>query len=211
MQFRSRGQIHVDVIHARNWFEEINISTTGTRLELIHAYFDELLNPTLPEGANPLGVDATDEDTYYALSDGAGFGLIKAEMSKLPSHQLPRSTLRAILKGPLVASKEDKSSSDSRNKFVELELAAHFSCAGIQILGFDDLKFAFEGHTYLVECKRPFRSATLDDNIEKAYTQLRAKLRNESDRGIVAVAVEKVFDLDSRIHHVESPTSARKF
>ncbi len=88
MQFRSRGQIHVDVIHARNWFEEINISTTGTRLELIQGYFDELLNPTLPEGANPLGVDATEEDTYYALSDGAGFGLIKAEMSKLPPHRL---------------------------------------------------------------------------------------------------------------------------
>ena len=51
MQFRSRGQIHVDVIHARTWFEQIGISTIGTRLELIQEYFDELLNPTLPDGA----------------------------------------------------------------------------------------------------------------------------------------------------------------
>jgi hypothetical protein len=210
MQIRSRTQIHVDVIHARAGFEKIDIPTAGTRLEKINEYFDELLNPTKPEGG-PLEEDATDEDAYYALSDGAGFGLITTEMSKLRSDQLPRRALRDILGGPLTASKEDSTSSDSRNKFVELELAAHFSSAGLHLLGFDDLKFEFEGHTYLVECKRPFHERTLDDNIEKAYTQLRAKLDDSSDRGIVAVAVEKVFGLESMLHPIRSAASATDF
>jgi hypothetical protein len=210
MHFRSRTQIHVDVIHACDWFEKKGIPIAGTRLEQIRGYFEELLNPTTSEEKS-LEVKATEIDTYYAMSDGAGFSLIASEMSKLPSHLLPRRTLRDILDGPLAASKEDPSSSDSRNKFVELELAAHFSSAGLHLLGFDDLKFDFEGHTYLVECKRPSHRGTLDDNIEKAYTQLRAKLDHSSDRGIVAVAVEKVFGLEGRIYPVESPAAATDF
>jgi hypothetical protein len=146
MEFRSIGLILVDVLQACKWFEKIGISTTGTRLEAIRGYLDELLNPTTPE-AKPLGEDATEEDIYYALSDGAGFGLIAAEMAKLSSQLLPRRTLRDNLQGPLAASKEEPgSTSDARNKFVEIELAAYFSSAGFKLLGFDDLKFEFEGH-----------------------------------------------------------------
>src|ERR1017187_8036172 len=49
--------------------------------------------------------------------------------------------------------------------------------------------------------------------ILRAYTQLRAKLSGSSDRGIVAVALEKVFDLDSRIQPAAlaiSPTDFAK-
>jgi len=211
MEFRPIGRIYLDVLRACEWFEKIGISTTGTRLEAIRGYLDELLNPTTPE-AKPLGEDATEEDTYYALSDGAGFGLIAAEMAKLSSQLLPRRTLRDILQGPLAASKEEPgSTSDARNKFVELELAAYCSSAGFKLLGSDDLKFEFEGHQYVVECKRPSHEATLDNNIEKAYSQLRGKLGHASDRGIVAVAIEKVFGLERRIHHVESASSATAF
>lgn len=97
------------------------------------------------------------------------------------------------------------------DKFVELELAANFSAASFRILSFDDLKVDFEDHTYLFECKRPSHSGTLDQNVEKAYTQLRAKLDHSSDRGIVAIAVEKVFGLDSRIQRVESGIAANDF
>jgi hypothetical protein len=199
------------MLQACEWFEKIGISTTGTRLEAIRRYLDELLNPTTPE-AKPLGEDATEEDTYYALSDGAGFGLIAAEMAKLSPQIIRHHTLQDILKGPLAASREEPSTNNARNKYVELEFAAHCSSAGFKLLGLDDLKFEFEGHQYLVECKRPFREATLDRNIEEAYSQLRGKLGHASDRGIVGVAVEKVFGLDRRrIHQVESASSATAF
>jgi hypothetical protein len=169
MHFRRLGQIYVDALHARDWFEATGIPTANTRLESIIACIDGLLNPTTAE-TEPLGSGATSEDTYYALSDGAGFGLIATEMSKLPTDLLPRRVLEDILKGPLATSKEDPSSSDPRNKFVELELAANLSSAGLQLLDFDDVKFQFENHSYLVECKRPSQSNRLEYNIEKAYS-----------------------------------------
>jgi len=211
MYLRSGTQIHVDVIHARDWFEQIGVPTAGTRLEMILKYFDELLNPTSSD-SNPLGANPTEANTYYALNDGAGFGLIASEMSKLPSHLLPKLALKDILQGPLAASGDVTSNSDSRNKFVELELAANLSAAGFKLLGFDDVKVEFEGHNYLIECKRPTRAGTtLDANVEKAYSQLQAKLGDSSERGIVAIAVEKVFGLENRIHLFESDTSATNF
>jgi hypothetical protein len=199
MQFRTLGQIYVDAYRAREWFKSVGIPTASSRIDRILNYIDGLLNPTV--GSNdPLGAHATPEDTFHALSDGAGFGLIASQMSKLPSHLLPRQTLRDIIKGTLAASAENQASNDARNKFVELELGANLSSAGFQILGFDDLRFGFEGHPYQVECKRPSHGGTLDNNIDKAYRQVSARLRSSSDRGIVAVAVEKVLELDSRIH-----------
>ena len=205
MQFQSLRQIMVDVIDALNRLQGIGITTTGTRLERI---LDVLLTLEDPE-ASPLGMDATEEDTCYALSDGAGFGRIAAETSNLPSHLLPRRTLQDILKGPLVPSQEKPGSTATpRNKFVELELAAHCSSAGFKLLGFDDLTFEFEGCRYVVECKRPWAKRTLGSNIEEAYKQLRSKLVGRDCRGIVAVAIEKVFGLDRRFQQVDSEASA---
>ncbi|MGA2330107.1 MAG: hypothetical protein ABSH05_28045 [Bryobacteraceae bacterium] len=210
MQFRSIGQIIVDIINALDWYRKIGIPTADTRLEKIHNYAQKVLNPITP-GFQALGTGTTEEDAYYALSDGSGFGLIAAEMSKVASPLLPRGALRDILCGPLAVSSEGPSSSDSRNKFVELELAANLSSAGINLVGFDDLKFQFEGCRYIVECKRPSHDRTLDNNIEKAYRQLQARLEHSTDRGIVAIAVEKVLGLDCQIHDLDSPASSNEF
>jgi hypothetical protein len=48
MKFRSRGQILVEVLEACEWFKKVGIPTTGTRLEAIRDYLDELLSPTTP-------------------------------------------------------------------------------------------------------------------------------------------------------------------
>jgi hypothetical protein len=199
MHFRSLGQIYVDTLKARDWFEATGIPTSNTRLENIVVHIEGLLNPTTT-GTEAIGSGVESEDTYYALSDGAGFGQIATEMSKLPPDLLP-----------LAISKEEPASSDPRNKFVELELAANLSSAGLQLLAFDDVKFRFEGHSYLVECKRPSQSNRLEYNVEKAYTQLRAKLNHSSDRGMVAVALEKVFELDSRIQPAALAISPTEF
>jgi hypothetical protein len=210
VQFRTLGQIYIDALHAREWFNAAGITTAGSRLDKILDYIDGLLNPSAA-GAELLGANATPADMYYALNDGAAFGLIATEMSKLPAHLLPRRTLQDILKGPLAASAEDQSSNDARNKFVELELSANLSSAGFQILGFDDLRFGFEGSSFQVECKRPSRSGTLDSNMERAYSQVSTRLKSSSDRGMVAVAVEKVLDLDSRVQPASLAPSPSAF
>jgi hypothetical protein len=55
------------------------------------------------------------------------------------------------------------------------------------------------GHSYFVECKRPLSGRRLDDNLSAAYAQLVSRLTNSTDRGIVAIAIEKVSGLDLRI------------
>lgn len=211
MRVRTIGQIIVDIKGAIDWYRALGISTAGTRLKSMLDYAGKVLNPITP-GFQPLGVDTTEEDAYYVLTDGAGFGQIVSEISKVGPNLLPRRTLRDILSGPIAASYEDPRSSDSRNKFVELELAASLSPAGeFEITGFDDLKFEFEGCRYMVECKRPSRNGRLDARMQKAYEQLRSKLECSTDRGIVAVAVEKVLGLDGRVHNLDSPAACTEF
>jgi hypothetical protein len=62
-----------------------------------------------------------------------------------------------------------------------------------------------------VECKRPFREGRLEENIEKAYGQLRMKLVGPNDRGIIAVAVDKMLGLDRVIHEFPTHSSASAF
>jgi hypothetical protein len=195
---------------ALEWYKSLGIPTAGSRLERILEYAHRVLNPTTP-CLQPLESDTTDEDAYYALTDGFGFGRIAVEISKLPPTLIPRRALRDIISGPLAASKEGRKFGDSRNKFVELELAASLSSAGIKLLGFDDLKFEFDGRRYIVECKRPSRSGTFDSNMEKAYGQLQKRLEHSTDRGIVAVAVEKVLGLDTQIYDLDSPALSNQF
>jgi hypothetical protein len=168
MQIRGIGQIVLDIKRAYDWYANIGISPVGTRLQEIHDYVTyQLFNTATPE-AKALEAGAGDEDTYYALIDGASFGQIATEISKLPSHLLPRSTLRDVLKGPLATSKEEAGpTADPRNKFVELELAAHLSSAGFELLGFDDLEFEFENHRYRVECKRPSHKGNSTTTLRK--------------------------------------------
>lgn len=204
VEYNNLGQIIASLHGALKWWKKIDIQTGGTRLDEIQKYLDELLNPTTPEAnsfsRDPLGVDA-----YSVLNDAAGFGRIAKGLSSVSTNLLPRGALRDVLRGSLAASKESEDvTTDPRNKFVELELAANCSAAGFNIIGFDDLKFEFEGQKYFVECKRPSCSKTLDQNIDKAYIQLKARIGDSSARGLVAVAVEKVFDLDQTFHEVDS-------
>jgi hypothetical protein len=209
MEIRSLGRIIVDVLEAKKWFQRIGIATDGTRLEQIDRYLHELLNPTAPT-ANPFGSDPTGPGAYHALSEAAGFGRIARNFSSIPSHLLPRQALKDALGGPFKLSAEPAGGTgDARNKFVELELAAYCLESGISVTGFDDLRFDFERCPYIVECKRPLQRGTVEQNISKAYRQLRARLK-EHERGVVAVAVDRAFGLDAGFHQVSSVTDFRR-
>ena len=206
---RSIGQIALAIKQASEWFaDNVNISIGDSRLEKINDFvFHQLLDSGTSVGKKFQEGEA-DKNAYYALSDGVGFGLIASEMDKLPSHLIPRQTLKDILKGPLVVSDEIAGeTTDPRNKFVELELAANLSSSGFEIIGFDDVKFRFENTNYLVECKRPFSNKNLESNIEKAYYKLRKSLEGNGSRGIIAIAVDKVFELDKGFLEIETLSS----
>lgn len=203
MEIKSIGQIIAGVCRAREWFESIGVSTSRTRLEEIEKYLHEILNHRNPD-TNPFNAYHQAPEAYQILSDAASFVRIATGLESMPSHLLPRGVLRDSLRGPIALSAESNpNATDPRNKFVELELAAHCSHTRLDIVDFDDLKFIFEGTRYVIECKRPFSPNTLEANIEKAYDQICKRLE-EGNRGIVAIAVEKVFHLDGRFHEIES-------
>jgi hypothetical protein len=203
MELKSLGNIIVDFLNARKWFKSVGVSTTGTRLDEIDRYLQELLNPTGTD-ANPFSGAPLNPAAFHVLNEAAGFGRIARGLASVSTQLIPRGLLRDCLRGPFALSGEfDPATRDPRNKFVELELAAYCADAGINLIGFDDVKFEFEGTRYLVQCKRPASMKSLYTNIDNAYKQLRDRLE-EVERGIVAIAVDKVFALDERFHDAES-------
>jgi hypothetical protein len=205
MYFRSGEQIFQELQGAIAWFESIGISTQETRIQAIgHYLFDQIT------GLNP-GTTVPEPDHSAIISDASGFALIAKEFSRIPSNLLPRRTLSESLRGQLCPSNEDTQSSDARNKFFELELAAHLSVTGVKLVGFDDVQMEFEGYRYVIECKRPFLDDTFEGNLGKAYSQLGKRLKGPMDRGIAAIAIEKVLTLDDKVHQLDSSVEANDF
>jgi hypothetical protein len=211
IQIKNIGKIAIDIKQACDWYTNQHIDITGKRLDAIRNHVVFCLMNTATVEAKSFEKGIVTEKDYYALSDGAAFGLIARELSKLKPHILQKSTIKGIMNGPLVPKDENINNSDGRNKFVELELAANLSSAGIKIIGFDDVAFEFEGVRYLCECKRPFKDSSLDRNIKKAYSQLTNKLGSSKDRGLIAIAVEKIFNLDQSFQTLSVASGASDF
>ena len=211
IQIKNIGKIAIDIKQACDWYTNQHIDITGKRLDAIRNHVVFCLMNTATVEAKSFEKGIVTEKDYYALSDGAAFGLIARELSKLKPHILQKSTIKEILQGPLVPKDENINNSDGRNKFVELELAANLSSAGLKLLGFDDVAFEFEGVRYLCECKRPFKDSSLDRNIKKAYSQLTNKLGSSKDRGLIAIAVEKIFNLDQSFQTLSVASGASDF
>jgi hypothetical protein len=199
--FRRFDEVLHDVQEARRWYGSLGIDTAGSRLELIEAKTEALLADLGDATAGEVVNRWSNPDTYYALSDGAAFGRVARELGKSGPNLLPRKKLRTILEGPL--SPHDESSLDgsvnARNFFTELELAADLSEKGVSPTGFDDLQFHFRGVDYSIQCKRLISSSRVRENIAEAYEQLKNNLRTDHERGLIALAVEKVMGLDTKI------------
>ncbi len=144
-------------------------------------------------------------ETYYVLSDGAAFGRIAREISKIGPNLTPKKSFCMLLEGPLNPQDETPGdgSVNARNIFTELELAAYFSEKGISPTGFGDLRFRFNEVNYSLQCKRLLSDLRVEENIQKAYDQLKGDLRTDKDRGLIALAVDKVMRLEGKFYSVE--------
>lgn len=196
---------------ARGWLEDLGIATSGTRIEAIEERVDGVVSALslLEAKALALGRSVDRErallevwdrpETYYALADGAAFGRVWAALREWPSHRVPRQELKKVLGGPLVPTSETPDSTEARNLFVELELAADLIEKGIRVSGFGDVRFDFEDVEFAVQCKRPFSAGNLRLNTEKAASQLTTDFEGAAQRGFIALAIDKVMDLDHGI------------
>lgn len=202
---RNFSQILIDVQSARDWYTSIGISTEGTRLELIEERVAALLTDLKSEPAEKVVERWGTAETYYVLSDGAAFGRIAREISKIGPNLTPKKSLRVLLEGPLNPQDETPGdgSVNARNIFTELELAAYFSEKGISPTGFGDLRFRFNEVNYSLQSKRLLSISRVQENIQKAYDQLKRDLTTDEDRGLIALAVDKVMGLEGKLYRVE--------
>jgi hypothetical protein len=137
-----------------------------------------------------------------------GFGRIAREIGQVGPNLLPKRNLRTLLEGPLSPEDEEPgdASVNARNIFVELELAAYFSEKGIPPTGFNDLRFQVEAVDYSVQCKRLLSRSRVNENVEKAYDQLQKDLMTANDRGLIALATDKMMSLEGKILPAENET-----
>jgi hypothetical protein len=203
-QLHSYDKILDGVIRTQEWYRSLGISTQGTRLDAIRSTIESIIHDITYRSPEDVLAEINLERAFYALTDGSSFGRIQQDLSQLPSSLLRRSDLKRILQGPLCPTEETPSSTDGRNVFVELEMAADFIRQGIQVTGFDDLKFKFGRTDFSLQCKRPFHPGTVERNVKSAYAQLGRNFKSDHDRGLLALAVEKALKLDGKIFPIKS-------
>jgi hypothetical protein len=202
-EHRSFAQILGDIHAARAWYGSLGIPTKGTRVELIESAVQDLQRDLTSLPPEEVVDKWSNPETYYALSDAAGFGAIAREVGKVGPNLMPRLNLRRILSGPILLGDEvpHQGNTDARNIFVELELAAKISEKGLPLLGFDDLQFQFDQRRYHVQCKRLHSdsAASVQQNVDAAYRQLGKTMSTDHDRGFIVLAVEKVLGLVGKV------------
>jgi hypothetical protein len=191
-----------DVQLAREWFDHVGVASAGTRLVAIERTLASFLADLQSLSIAQLTAQwdwASRRDAYYALTEGEAFSRIHKQLSRLRSDQLPRSELSRALQGPLVPSSETPGTTEPRNIFIELDLASVLMRSGVQITGFDDVRFRFDRIGYVTQCKRPFSAKSVAANVEAAWKQIDVRApKGSHERGIIALAVDKVLGLDQQ-------------
>ncbi len=134
---------------------------------------------------------------FEALEVLTVFRAFSGESSLILKEKLARA-----LSGPASPSRETPKNSGARNTMFELVLASDWKNAGAVVeLGEPDIRVAFEGTTFLVECKRPFSAKSVRRNIEEAAAQLGTTLETPEQAdsfGLVAVSISRLFPLGDR-------------
>lgn len=192
-----------EVRAARSWLDGLGIVTAGSRVEAIESTIAALtadLAALPPEEVVARWDWANRRDAYYALTEGTSLARVHQQLSKLGSHSQPRGELKRAVLGPLVPTDEQAGAlAEPRNLFLELDLAAAMMAGGIEVTGFDDVRFTYDKVRYVVQCKRPFGYNSVKANVEGAWSQLDKRAPAGSHiRGVIALGVDKVLGLDRR-------------
>ena len=126
--------------------------------------------------------------------------------NELKNHQIPRAKLVEILKGPFLPKDEDPKAQNihSRNTLFELQIAAKFNNAGIEVIGFNDIDFILDEQQFNAQCKRIHSLKRIEENVQKAYKQIQSRLKNnENHKAIICISIDKLSQKDGKILRVK--------
>ncbi|MFX0198391.1 MAG: hypothetical protein ACFFCW_19910 [Candidatus Hodarchaeota archaeon] len=190
----------------RNWLNNIKLKTDESRfsgiLEQVNVICDYHANNKVQELVN----NYNNEILWYSLLESTALLDIYEAFKDLKNHQIPRAKLAEILKGPFLPRDEDPATQNThcRNTLFELQMAAKFINAGIEVVGFDDIDFIFEEHQFNAQCKRIHSIKRIEENVQKAYEQIQSRFKkNEKQRAIICISIDKLAEKDDKILKVK--------
>ena len=188
---------------AKAWLKALKISIDGTRFGI---YYDNL-KEIVTWHSNGADIDSlfhimSLETAYYSLTESNALIAIYEAFNGLDQDHLPKRKLRMMLEGPALPSAEvpGDANVNPRNILFEIELATRFVKAGFRVNDFQDINFDFQEFRINIECKRPNTKKSVTGNIDEGCKQLlkRDPTHGLTSRNIIAISVDKVFEIDKK-------------
>lgn len=196
------------------WLIRTGITINGTRyfelIELLRVIVDHYKKSEISQLLNKY-----DEATLWvALTDATAFVRIYLGFKDIKSHCLPRAKLKEMLDGPLLPWNEspDVSNIHARNTLFELEMAAWFKRAGLEVTNYDDAQFDFMDHTFNIQCKRIHSPKRIGENVASAVSQITKRMDSQArTRGLICLCIDKISEKEGWILEVDDHRSIPHF
>lgn len=207
-------EINTALSKVSDWLLERGIGVENNRFALVRKYIQQISIANKERKLQELISSLGQEIVIASLTEAMPFINMHKAFSEQKEHQcIPKTNLKKIVEGPFLSANENgaDTTNEARNFLFELELAAILKFKGIDILSFDDISFEINQALFNVQCKRPMTKEALERNVDEALQQLkmwfakyesRATLRGRDMRGIIALSVDKIFELDQLIVNV---------
>lgn len=205
-------EIYDGLIEAKTWFRSIGVLGEACRfneiLSNVKVVRDQYNMQTPPDISLPPPIP----ELVISLLDAEDYINIHRQFRSLKNHKIPCQRIRAALSGPLLPYNEgvEGQSIHGRSALFELELAARFQCQGLTITGFDDIQLELCGVRINVQCKRPHKISRLQETIQNASSQISKRMGNTANRGLIALRIDRLLGLDSKILKVPDEDSLSK-
>jgi len=178
---------------ARAWMHRKRIQTDNTRFDKIYEDINLLCDRYSEGDIQKLSHEQIDS-CLTSLLDADAYVTIHQAFSDLKDHKIPLRRIRESLHGPFKVNDEETSGSSihGRDSLFELHFAARIKLRGIDLTGFDDISFVFQGVTFNVQCKRIHSLNRILKNFHDACRQVTARSKTDLERGLIAFSIEKI-------------------
>jgi len=190
-----------DMNKVQKWLKSIGIKTENMRFEKAKNNCMVIINYYENNNMDNINEEMKYEEINETFSTCMDYISIYQNLSKFDKNHLPKRKIKDSLLGPFLKKDEvgNKGDNHARNILFELEMASLLLGSKIEVEGFEDVKFKFNSYKFYIECKRPLSNNSVKDNMDKAYNQLNNKLKDEKDRGIIAISLDNVIGKEENI------------
>jgi hypothetical protein len=192
---------------SEEWLSNVGVPVVGTRFSEILETVRIIVDHYKRKKISKLLENYPEANLYYALTDATAFIRVYYNFKNLKSDKLPRAKLKEMLIGPLLPWDEapDKGNIHGRNILFELETAARFMSAGLNITSFDDVQFNYRKHAFNVQCKRIHSPRRIRDSVSDAVQQITKRMNKNPDmKGLICLSIDKISEKEGLILEVRT-------